>query len=61
MKFDIVDEEIKIYDFNALQALKIGRRLEIEGIDFYNRVLQSADFDAAIKDGIEFLKGLRSQ
>ncbi|MGR3219462.1 MAG: hypothetical protein ACUZ8H_06545 [Candidatus Anammoxibacter sp.] len=56
MKFDMVGGEIKIYDFNALQALKIGRRLEVEGIDFYNKVLLCGIVvDATIKDGIEFL------
>ncbi|MGR3317753.1 MAG: ferritin-like domain-containing protein [Candidatus Anammoxibacter sp.] len=55
MKFDIIGEEIKIYDFNALQALKIGRRLEIEGIDFYNNALISGDVVDAVKDGLEFL------
>ena len=56
MKFDVTEDEIKIYDFDALQALKIGRHLENEGIDFFNKLLTHGKItDQAIKDSIEFL------
>ena len=35
MKFEIKDDEIKIYDFNTLEAYRIARHMEKEGIDFY--------------------------
>lgn len=57
MKFDVIGEDIKIYDFNALQAYKIGRHLEIEGIDFYNNLIlcYGNNINLTVKDGIEFL------
>lgn len=56
MKFDVTEDEIKIYDFDALQALKIGRHLENEGIDFFNKLLTHGKItDQDVKDSIEFL------
>ena len=56
MKFEIVGDEIKIYDFNALQAYKIGRHLETEGIEFYKNLLTHGDItSSAVKDGIKML------
>ena len=56
MRFEIVDDEIKIYDFNALQAYKIGRHLENEGIWFYKNLLAHGGIgNSEVKDGIKVL------
>ncbi len=43
MKFDLSGDEIKVYDFNALQAYKIGRHMEEEGIAFYKNLIKEND------------------
>lgn len=56
MKFDTSSSEIKIFDFNALQAYKIGRRLEVEGIEFYKGLLlHEKAADNFVKEGIKFI------
>lgn len=54
MKIDSSGDEIKIYDFSALEAYKIGRHLEEEGIAFYNSVVK-ADGNNKLSDSISSL------
>ena len=42
MKIKESGEEIQIYDFSAKEAFLLARRLESEGIRFYEKVLGSA-------------------
>lgn len=55
MKFDLSSDDIKVYDFNALQAYKIGRHLEEEGINFYNNILKGQIKDPDVNDAIRIL------
>lgn len=55
MKFTISGNEIKIYDFNDLQAYKIARHMEMEGIEFYSILLEKRIDNPDIKEAIEFL------
>lgn len=55
MKFTIIGDEIKVYDFNALQAYKIARHMEMEGIEFYTTLLEKGIDNPEIKEAIEFL------
>ncbi len=43
MKIDYKGDEIIISDFKPLEAYKIARRLEAEGINFYSLFLSSVD------------------
>lgn len=48
--------DVLLSDFNALQAYKIARKLEKDGIDFYTKVLETSgdkDLNSAIKYLIE--------
>lgn len=54
MKARRTDEGIQIYDFNATEALMIARKLEREGIDFYNKFLETVN-DPKIKEVLRYL------
>jgi rubrerythrin len=56
MKVKDTGEGIQIYDFNPVEALKIARKLEREGIKFYGMLLEKAD-DPKVKEALTFLKG----
>ena len=43
MRIDYKGDEIIISDFKPLEAYKIARRLEAEGINFYSIFLSSVD------------------
>ncbi|MDD4879360.1 MAG: ferritin family protein [Candidatus Omnitrophica bacterium] len=43
MRIEYKDDEIIISDFKPLEAYKIARRLEAEGINFYSLFLSSVD------------------
>lgn len=54
MKVRRTGEEIQIYDFNAAEALKIARKLEREGINFYKEFLETAE-DPKVKEVLIYL------
>jgi len=54
MKVALDGDEIKLYDFSALQAYKIGKHLEEQGIQFYENMLHNAT-DDGLKEGLRFL------
>lgn len=54
MKIDYKGDEIIIYDFKPVEAYKIARRLELEGVNFYNLFLSHHN-DVETKKIIEFL------
>lgn len=54
MKVRRTEVGIQIYDFNATEALTIARKLEREGIDFYNEFLEAVD-DPKIKEVLLYL------
>jgi len=54
MQIDFSGEEIKIYDFNYLEAYKIARRMEREGLAFYRR-LKEALSDKEVGELVEGL------
>ena len=56
MKVKDTGEGIQIYDFNPVEALKIARKLEREGIRFYGNLLQKAA-DPKVKEALNYLKG----
>ena len=56
MKVKDTGEGIQIYDFNPVEALKIARKLEREGIKFYGKLLAKAD-GPKVKEALAFLKG----
>ena len=56
MKVKDSREGIQIFDFNPVEALKIARKLEREGIRFYGRLLQKAE-DPKVKEVLTYLKG----
>lgn len=56
MKVKATGEVIQIYDFNPVEALKIARKLEREGINFYGNLLQKAE-DPKVKEALGYLKG----
>ena len=56
MKVKDTGEGIQIYDFNPVEALKIARKLEREGIKFYGKLLEKTD-DPKVKEALTFLKG----
>jgi len=41
MKIALEGEEVKVYEFNLLQAVKIGKQVEEQGIAFYESLLRS--------------------
>lgn len=42
MKVDFSTDEIKIFDFNELEAYRIARKLERDGVYFYSRMRDEA-------------------
>ena len=56
MKVKAAGEEIQIYDFNPVEALKIARKLEREGIFFYGKLLKKAE-DPKVKEALNYLRG----
>ena len=38
MKVDFSGDEIKVYDFDELEAFRIGRKLERDGVYYYSRM-----------------------
>ena len=48
------DEGIQIYDFNAVEALTIARKLEREGINFYKEFLETVA-DPKVKEVLVYL------
>jgi len=54
MKIEYRGDEIIISDFKPVEAYKIARRLEAEGINFYKVLLETIQ-DAATKRSIELL------
>ena len=55
MKVKDTGEGIQIYDFNNVEALKIARKLEREGIKFYGRLLEIAE-DPKVKEALHYLR-----
>jgi rubrerythrin len=56
MKVKVAGEEIQIFDFNPVEALKIARKLEREGINFYGDLLKKAE-DPKVKEALNYLRG----
>lgn len=54
MKIDYSKGQIEITDFNSLQAYKIARKMERDGIEFYQQ-LQSQNFSPAVSESLGFL------
>lgn len=55
MEVTITDTgEVLLSDFNALQAYKIARKLEKDGIDFYSKVLETSG-DKELNSAIKYL------
>jgi len=54
MKIDYIKNQIVITDFDSLEAYKIARRIEKDGIDFYQK-LQSQNLSADITQALGFL------
>ena len=54
MKVRSTDEGIQIYDFNAAEALKIARKLERDGINFYKEFLETVE-DHKVKEVLLYL------
>jgi len=54
MKILLDGDEIKLYDFNLLQAYKIAKHLEEQGIEFYAMMLDDVK-DDGLKEGLQFL------
>jgi len=56
MKVDFSGDEIKIYDFNELEAYKIARKLEQDGIYYYSRMKEEV-LKPKIREVVEMLLG----
>jgi len=56
MKVDFSSGEILIYDFDELEAYRIARKMEEDGIYFYSRMKDEV-LQSEIKDVIEMLIG----
>jgi len=54
MKIDISGGEIKIFDFDALEAYTIAGKMESEGISLYRSMRDNID-DPGVKEAIGFL------
>ena len=54
MKVRSTDEGIQIYDFNAAEALKIARKLERDGINFYKEFVETVE-DPKVKEVLLYL------
>jgi rubrerythrin len=55
MKIKDTGEGIKIYDFNTVEALKIARKLEKEGIRFYETLLEKTE-NPTVKEAFRYLR-----
>lgn len=54
MKVDFSDDEIKIYDFDELEAYRIARKLERDGVYYYSRMKEEV-LKPEIRDVVEML------
>ncbi len=54
MKVDYSAGKIRITDFNSVEAYKVGRKIEKEGIEFYAGLLKQ-NFDSETSEIIKFL------
>lgn len=54
MRVDFSGEEISIFDFDELEAYKIGRKLEEDGIYYYSRMKEEV-LNPDIRDVIQML------
>jgi len=54
MKIALDGDAIKLYDFNLLQAYKIAKHVEEQGIQFYEKMLHNTK-DDGLKEGLRFL------
>lgn len=54
MKVDFSGDEIRIFDFNELEAYKIARKLEEDGIYYYSRMKEEV-LNPKILDAVEIL------
>ena len=54
MKIDFSGDDILIYDFDELEAYKIGRKIEEDGIYFYTR-MKDEMLKSAVRDVVERL------
>ncbi|MDP2938622.1 MAG: ferritin family protein [Candidatus Omnitrophota bacterium] len=54
MKIDYLEGKIRITDFNSIEAYKIARKIESEGIEFYGKLLKQ-NFDEATNEIMKFL------
>jgi rubrerythrin len=54
MKIKDTGEGIQIYDFNTIETLKIARKLEKEGIRFYETLLEKTK-DPTVKEVFRYL------
>ena len=54
MKVDFSGDEIKIYDFNELEAYRIAHKLEEDGIYYYSRMKEEV-LKPKIREVVEML------
>lgn len=54
MKVDFSKDEIKIFDFDELEAYRIARKLEKDGVYFYTRLMEEIS-TPEIRDVVEML------
>jgi rubrerythrin len=54
MDITIKNGQIMLSDFNALQAYKIARKLEKDGIDFYSKILDESS-DKELNSALRYL------
>ena len=54
MKIDYSKGQMEITDFDSLEAYKIARKMERDGIDFYQK-LQSQNFSPQVSQAVNFL------
>jgi rubrerythrin len=56
MKVDFSGDEIRIYDFNELEAYRVARKLEQDGIYYYSRMMEEV-LKPKIREVVEMLLG----
>ena len=54
MKVDLSGDEVRLYDFNALEAFRIARKMESEGIKLYKSMREKIK-DPGVRDVLDFL------
>ncbi len=54
MKVDFSGDEIRIYDFNELEAYKIARKLEEDGVYYYSRMKEEV-LNPKVLEAVEIL------